>query len=44
MQWGELSCGHSVPMLEHDRPDDPPRRPRVCAVCPKQRNVVGLAK
>ena len=25
-----LSCGHTVPMLEHDRLEDPPRRPRMC--------------
>jgi len=25
-----LSCGHLVPMREHERPDEPPRRPRMC--------------
>ena len=34
-----LSCGHSVPMLDHDRPEDPPRRPRMGPVCQALRNV-----
>ena len=25
MSW-KLSCGHTVPFLEHDKPDDPPRQ------------------
>ncbi|HXH87884.1 MAG TPA: hypothetical protein VNI55_04695 [Gaiellaceae bacterium] len=34
-----LSCGHEVPLLEHERPDDPPRRPRMCPICQRLRNV-----
>lgn len=34
-----LSCGHPVAMLEHSKPDDPPRRPRMCPTCQKLRNV-----
>jgi len=43
MRW-ELSCGHEVDALEHDREDDPPRRPRMCPTCQKLRNVVGAAR
>jgi hypothetical protein len=35
----KLSCGHEIPLLEHQRPDDPPRRPRMCPTCGKLRNV-----
>ena len=35
----KLDCGHEIPLLEHERPDDPPRRPRLCPVCQKLRNV-----
>ena len=38
-----LSCGHEVPLLEHEEPDDRPRRPRMCPVCEKMRNVTGSA-
>ncbi len=34
-----LSCGHRVPLLEHERPDEPPRRPRMCPVCRRLRVV-----
>ncbi len=34
-----LSCGHEVPLLEHERPDEPPRRPRMCPVCRRLRVV-----
>jgi hypothetical protein len=44
-----LSCGHEIPLLEHERPDDRPRqpkmlrhmrpRPTMCPVCQKMRNV-----
>jgi len=40
MRW-ELSCGQKIEALEHDKADDPPRRPRMCPVCQKLRNVVG---
>ena len=32
-----LECGHDVPLLEDERPDEPPRRPRLCPVCGKLR-------
>ena len=35
-----LSCGHEIPLLEDDRPNDPPRRPRMCEICGKLRNVI----
>lgn len=38
-----LSCGHTIPMLEHDRPEEPPRRLRMCPTCQKLRNVEGAA-
>ena len=34
-----LDCGHELPLLQHERPDDPPSRPRLCPVCRKMRNV-----
>ncbi|MEO5574949.1 MAG: hypothetical protein ABIR67_02430 [Gaiellaceae bacterium] len=34
-----LTCGHKIPMLEHDRRGKPPARPRICPVCEKPRNV-----
>jgi hypothetical protein len=30
--------------LEHDKESEPPRRPRMCQVCQKLRNVVGAAR
>ena len=38
-----LSCGHPVAKLEHDKESEAPRRPRMCPVCQKLRNVVGAA-
>lgn len=36
----QLTWGHEVPLLdEHERPDKPPRRPRMCPVCQRLRNV-----
>lgn len=35
-----LSCGHEVPLLKHEQPDDRPRRLRMCPGCEKMRNVV----
>jgi hypothetical protein len=35
----KLACGHEVPLLEHEHPDDRPRRPRMCPTCGKLRNV-----
>jgi hypothetical protein len=34
-----LECGHEVPVLEDEQPDEPPRRPRLCLVCGKLRKV-----
>jgi hypothetical protein len=34
-----LDCGHEIPLLEQERPDDPPRRPPLCPVCRKMPNV-----
>ena len=39
-----LACGHEIPLLEHERPEDPPRRPRMCPVCQKLRNVVHMRR
>lgn len=35
----KLDCAHEINMLEHERPDDPPRRPLMCPVCQSLRNV-----
>jgi hypothetical protein len=35
----KLDCGHELPLLERERPDEPPRQPRLCPVCHKLRNV-----
>ena len=34
-----LSCGHTVSMLEHERQDVLPSRPRMCARCGRLRDV-----
>lgn len=34
-----LECGHEVPVLEDEQPDEPPRRPRLCLDCGKLRKV-----
>ena len=34
-----LSCGHTVSMLEHERQDVLPSRPRMCARCDRLRDV-----
>ena len=41
-EW-ELSCGHEVEGLEHERDSDPPSRPRICPVCQTLRNVTSDA-
>lgn len=43
MRW-ELSRGHDVEALEHDKETDPPYRPRMCPVCETLRNVVGATR
>lgn len=36
-----LACGHEIPLLDHERPDDPASpAARMCLVCGKLRNVV----
>ena len=35
-----LECGHDVRLVEHERPDEPPQRPRLCPLCGKLRRVV----
>ena len=35
-----LACGHSIPLLEHERPEEPPERPRMCPICGKLREIV----
>lgn len=37
-QW-LLACGHTAPMLEHERPDVLPSRPRMCERCGRLRDV-----
>ena len=34
-----LSCGHTAPMLEHERPDVLLSRPRMCERCGRPRDV-----
>ena len=43
MRW-ELSFGHVVDALEHDKEDETPRHPRMCPVCQKLRDVIGIAR
>ena len=31
---------HEILLLEHERPDEPPDRPRMCPICWKLRNAV----
>jgi hypothetical protein len=39
LRW-QFSCGHDVETLEHAKASELPRRPRMCPVCQKPRNVV----
>ena len=34
-----LSCGHSIHMLEHEHPGEPPTRPRMCSTCGRLRDI-----
>ena len=34
-----LECGHEVPVLPHEQPDEPPLRPRMCLKCGEMRKV-----
>ena len=38
-----LSCGHTAPMLEHERSEVLPSRPRMCERCGRPRDVEGSA-
>lgn len=45
LEW-KLSCGHRLPMLEHEVenavPGKWPERPRICPTCGKPRAITGL--
>jgi hypothetical protein len=34
-----LSCGHRIPLLEHESAGELPRRPRMCETCGRPRHV-----
>ena len=34
-----LACGHEIPLMDHERPNEPPTRPRMCPICGKLRTV-----
>jgi hypothetical protein len=39
-----LACGHKIRLLKHERPAEPPERPRMCPACGKPRQIVGSSR